>query len=188
MFAMGRGIPSSEVEVQLMHHAGRAPQLSLEMYRIEPVVLERPPSSLYSGPVTLACPWCGDEVEYQVLSVAAARLQWALWRVLAVAGLAAMAWGTVLLIQTGGSSSAGASLVFAGLVTVFLFGSLWSADYGVNGPGAWWTSRPHSLRLQPPEAEDELGTLTCERCGHREPLSNGGYAAAKARMARHNCH
>jgi len=51
------------------------PKLNLEMYRIEPVLLERPPSTLYSGPVTLACPWCGDEVEYQVLSVAAARLQ-----------------------------------------------------------------------------------------------------------------
>jgi hypothetical protein len=31
---MGRGIPSSEVEVQLMHHAGRAPQLNLETYRM----------------------------------------------------------------------------------------------------------------------------------------------------------
>ncbi|GAA0928828.1 hypothetical protein [Virgisporangium aurantiacum] len=180
---MGRGIPSSEVEVQLMHHDGR----DRDMYRVESVVLERPPSTLYSGSVTLACPWCGDEVEYQVLSVAAARLQWTLWRVLTIAGLVAMLWGTVRLIQTGGSSGGGAGALGAGIFTVFIFGYLWSVDYGVNGPGAWWTSRPHSLRLQPPETQDEIGTLTCERCGHSEPLGNGGYAGAEARMAGHAC-
>jgi hypothetical protein len=189
MVTMVRVIPSAEVEVQLMHHVGSTygPQWRIDRFRTQPVLLGRPPNSVYSAPVTLTCATCGDRAEYQVLSVVAARLRWSLWVVLTVAGLAGMVWGTVLIIRTGAAGQAGPNLLVAGIFTAAAFGMLWVTEFGVSGPGARWSSRPHALRSRRKTADADMPAVVCQRCGHHEPFSDGAYAAAKARMAQHAC-
>jgi len=186
MVTMGRGIPTAEVEVQLMHHAGGNPQLGFDLYRVQAILLGRPTNDVYSAPVPLSCATCGKRIEYQVLSVVAARLRWGLWVALTVAGLAAMIWGTALLIHTGGTGDAGVGLIVAGIFTAPTFGLLWATEYGVSGPGARLVGLGHALRPQP-TSDDFTPVMTCERCGHREPFGAGGFAATKARMAHHPC-
>jgi hypothetical protein len=50
-----------------MHHvvSDYNPAFALHRFRAEPIVLARPPSSVYSAPVALTCKICGDTVEYQ---------------------------------------------------------------------------------------------------------------------------
>src|SRR5688572_5806965 len=102
MFDMGRILPSAEVDAQLMHHLETtyAHPMRVQRFRTQPILLERPPSTTYSGTVTLTCATCGDSVEYQVLSVLAAWLRWGLWVALTVGGLAATIWGIVLWVRT----------------------------------------------------------------------------------------
>lgn len=131
-----------------MHHLDTtyAPRMRIQRFRAQPVLLERPPNTTFSGTVALTCATCGDSVEYQVLSVLAAWLRWGLWVVLTVGGLAATGWGIVLMVRTGETSGTGPSLFVLGLCSMSVFGMLWVTEFGVGGSGTRFTIDPHGLR------------------------------------------
>jgi hypothetical protein len=160
ILVMNRIVPGPEVEVRLMHHVNSDynPGFTLHRFRAEPIVLARPPSSLYSAPVALSCKICGDAVEYQVLSVLAARLRWGLWVALTVAGLTGIAVGFARVIRAGASDSAGPTVLLVGMFTVFAFGMFWVTEFGVSGTGTRFTFRPHGLR--PQRKSDDRQTTT----------------------------
>jgi hypothetical protein len=157
---MSRIVPGPEVEVRLMHHvrSEHNPAFALHRFRVEPIVLARPPSSVYSAPVALSCKICGDTVEYQVLSVLAARLRWALWVALTGAGVAGIALGLARVIRAGASDSAGPPLMIVGLITALSFMMFWVTEFGVSGTGTRFTFRPHGLRPQRKSDERQAAT------------------------------
>lgn len=157
---MSRIVPGPEVEVRLMHHLRSEynPGFALHRFRAEPFVLGRPPSSVFSAPVTLSCKVCRDAVEFQVLSVLAARLRWGLWMAFTGAGLAAIVAGIASVIRVGASDSTGPALMVVGLLTASAFGMFWVTEFGVSGAGTRFTFRPHGLR--PQRKSDERQTAT----------------------------
>lgn len=148
MLDMGRILPSAEVDAQLMHHleTSYAYPMRTQRFRTQPILLERPPGTTYSGTVTLTCATCGDSVEHQVLSVPAAWLRWGLWVVLTVGGLAATIWGIVLWVRTEAASGTGMNLFLLGFVSMTVFGMYWVTEFGVGGSGTRFTIDPHGLR------------------------------------------
>ena len=148
MLDMSRILPSAEVDAQLMHHleTSYASPMRIQRFRTQPVLLERPPNTTYSGTVTLTCATCGDSTEYQVLSLLAAWLRWGLWVVLTVGGLTATVWGIVLMVRTEATSGTGMNFFLLGLFSMSVFGMYWVTEFGVGGTGTRFTIDPHGLR------------------------------------------
>ena len=62
-----------------------------------------------------------------------------------------------------------------------VWGLLLMTETGISGPGVRRSARPHSLR--PDADEPDSGGLTCQHCGHQEPVDGDGYL----RMRQHEC-
>lgn len=175
-----------ELTVHLLHHTGTETAGSMVRYSYagqDPIVLRRPRDGASPDAIVLRCANCDERLTYRVFSVQAARRARWIWSVLGVAGI-----GLVALVVLAAPN--GVVAIVGGLAGVGLAGGSFvvvSRDLGVAGPGRLWP-RPHHLSLPPEERpEKDLPSVRCERCGHREHFTVGGFHDAKARLAHHTC-
>lgn len=185
---MGRVWAERIVDVKLFHYLDSSHEgpLRTDRYHTQALQLTRPSGAVYSAKTAISCRTCGRRVSYQVLSVLAARLRWTLWTVLALASIAVAVWGLVLMFGNDepvaqGEDPPGVWFLMLGLALLAAFGLLLITETGISGPGVRRSARPHSLR--PVADEPESGALTCQHCGHREPVDGDGYL----RMRQHEC-
>jgi hypothetical protein len=176
------------VDAKLFHYLDSTHMgpLRNDRHQTQEVRLTRPSGAVYSVKATITCGACRHRVSYQVLSVLASRLRFALWAVLALVSTAAAVWGLVLLFGSDetvaqGEDPPGVWLLMFGLLLLGAFALLMMTETGISGPGARRSARPHSLR--PVADEPDTGALTCEHCGHQEPVDGAGYL----RMRQHEC-